>query len=247
MAKAVPNWMILEEKSAFVYSLPEAHLLNSLLNEDSLLVQHIRTQAILPGRFLANVLFFDPLFVSFWLMPIAGIILNFVPGTEHWTLPQWLTPVLGIPYLLALIATCRWRYFKAFRERHQHVGEKRITLDFKQGELRIEEHIDSMPHRNSCIVLAFNRLRPNIKIHLHDPDSDVDFHDEMRLHLGVPSALNLPDWARWKLDQPIHVCTFDNANERDKTISGKKIQKVLELLMQRLNGHIVTSTVDPKK
>lgn len=231
------GWMVINQTQAFGYCLPESHLLHALQNADSLLVQRISTHAVSPGQFLANVMFFNPLFAFLALMPVTAVGLRFVPGADYWTSAQWLLTALGITYALALISTCRWRLFKAFRERHQHVGEKRITLDFKRGKLQVEERLDAMPHRNSCIVLALDRLQPIIKTHLHDPDSDVDLCDEMQLHLGVPRALHLPDWARWKLDQPVYVCTFDNGNAQDKTNTEIEIHKVLELLKQRLHGN----------
>jgi hypothetical protein len=233
------TWITLSKESAFGYSLPKSHLLHSLLETDTLLLQRITTQAASLGKFLVDILLLNPIFSYFFILPLATIGLHFIAATDHWAFSTSLLTVLGISYALALLLSI-WRQrlfssFKAFRERLQYVGEKTLMLDFKRGELQIKEHLEHAPQRDLWLVFTLNQLRTRVHIHLHDPDSDVDFYDEMRIHLVVPQDPRVPDWARSKLQEPIYIDTFDNTRERSREITEISVQNVLDLLQRRLN------------
>lgn len=232
-----PDWITVSQDKAFGYGLPESHLLHSLQHNNALLLQRIITRARSLGGFLLDVLCLYPMFLFLVLLPVQAVVLLLIPGSSQWE--AWARVAFQVmgAYALALLMVSRRRsLFKAFRERLQHVGEKALTLDFKRGELRVEERFEHAPERNFRFVLSLDRLRPNVKIHLHDPESDVDLCDAMRLYLGAPPGLRVPKWAGSKLEEPIYIHVFDNDNDRNRQDAEQKVQGVLELLNRRLNG-----------
>ena len=232
------GWATLSEQRTFGYGLPNEHLLQALQGADTLLLQRITTQAEPPGRFLASVLLGNPLFWFFGLLPLAAIALRLLVDAGLWQPPTyWLFSVAAIAYPPALLLSLRGEdFFRAFRERWQYVGVKTISLDFRACELRVEEELEHAPQRNFRFALDSRRLRPWVVTHLHDPDSDVDFCDEMRIRLVAPRGLAIPDWARSRLEQPVYVRSFDNDNPRSRQACEEQIEAVLDLLQRRLRG-----------
>lgn len=232
------DWATLSEQRTFAYGLPKGHLQQALQRADTLLLQRITTQAESPGRFLANVLLGNPLRWFFGLLPLAAIALRLLVEAGLWLPPTyWLLSVAAIAYPPALLFSLRGEdFFRAFRKRWQYVGAKTILLDFRACELRVEEELEHAPQRNFRFVLDSRRLRPWVETHLHDPDSDVDFCDEMRIRLVAPRGLAIPDWARSRLEQPVYVHSFDNDNPRSRQACEEQIEAVLDLLKRRLRG-----------
>lgn len=232
------GWATLSEQRTFAYGLPKGHLLQALQHADTLLLQRITTQAESPGRFLASVLLFNPLFWFFGLLPLAAIALRLLVDAGLWQpSTYWLFSVAGIAYPPALLLSLRGEdFFRAFRERWQYIGVKTILLDFGACELRVEEQLEHAPQRNFRFALDSRRLRPWVETHLHDPDSDVDFCDEMRIRLLAPRGLDIPDWARSRLEQPVYVHSFDNGDPHSRLTCEENVQAVLDLLQRRLRG-----------
>jgi hypothetical protein len=241
--KMKSDWATLKEQHTFGYGLPPEHFLQALRRGNSLLMQRITTEAEPPGKILLAVLVFNPLFWFFGLLPLAAIALRLLVDAGLWPAPTyWLPSVAGIAYPPALLLSLRGEDFlRAFRERHQYVGVKSISLDFTACELRVEEELEHAPQRNFRFVLDSRRLRPWAETHLHEPDSDVDFCDEMRIRLVAPRGLAIPDWARSRLEQPVYVLSFDNENPRSRQACEEKIEAVLDQLRQRLRGDTVAA------
>lgn len=232
------NWVTLDEQRTFAYGLPEEHLLRALRRSDTLLLQRITTQAVSLGRFLVNVLIVMPIFWFFGLMPLAAIVLGYFSNTRQLgSSLSWLLAVSGIAYVPALLLSIRRQHFlKSFQERFQYVSVKTLVLDFRSRELRVEEHFKYATQRNFRFVLDCQKLHPKVEVHLHDPDSDVDLCDEMRVRLGAPRGLRIPNWAANKLEEPVYSCSFDNTNSLSRMACEKKVQSVVDLLVQRFKG-----------
>ena len=232
------DWATLSEQRTFAYGLPDGHLQQALQRADTLLLQRITTQLESPAGFLANVLLLNPLLWFFGLLPLATIALRLLVDAGLWPPPTyWLLSAAGIAYPPALLLSLRGEdFFRAFRERRQHVGAKTILLDFRACELRVEEELEHAPQRNFRFVLDSRLLRPWVETHLHDPDSDVDFCDEMRIRLAAPHGLPIPNWARSRLEQPVYVHSFDKDNPHSRQACEEQIAAVLDLLKRRLRG-----------